>query len=171
MKMLSMNPKLFNLSALVFCTSVAASDFSNGDVSVTAVATGFTDALRHQRYRDAAAMFVPTEVGDIVTIEHTLMRIDDSLGGFSTIRPIAALPEGKSIKLDVAAHGRIVLVAHKFIQFRYISAASDGQPVFYELDLTADTKPPKILSFGLHFSAVDAQAEKRANKILATINH
>jgi len=166
-----MKLKLFSLGALVFCTSVAASDTSTGEASTTALASGFMDALQHQRFRDAAAMFVPTEAGDIVNIEQTLKRIDDSLGGFSSIRQIAALPDGNSIKLDIAAHGSGALVDQRFIQIRYVSTASDGQPVFYELDLSADAKSPRILSFGLHLPAVDAQAVKRANKILATVNN
>jgi len=163
--------KLFSLSALVLCTLVAANAAQSGDVSTTAVAREFVGALQHQRFRDAAAMFAPGEAGDIETIEQTLKRIDDRLNGFSTMHPIAALPDGKSVKLEIASHRSVELTAQKFIQIRYVSTANDGQLVFYELNLAPNGRPPQIFSLGVHFPAVDAHSSKRANKVVAELNH
>jgi len=169
MGILRMKLKLFSLGALVLCTSLASNAATGGDVNITAVASKFVDALQHQRFEDAAALFAQGERGDITTTEHTLKRIDDSLGGFATIHPIATLPDGKSIKLEVTAHQNTPLKVQRFVQVRYVSTASDGQPVFYELNLTADGMPPQILSFALHFPATDTQSSKRANQFVSTI--
>lgn len=169
--LLRMKFKLFSLYTLMLCASVTSNAATNGGVSTTAVANKFVDALQHQRYRDAAAMFAPGEgAGDIATTEHTLRRIDDSLGGFSSMHPIDALPDGKSIKLEVAAHQNRTMKVPKFVQLRYVSTAGDGEPVFYELNLTADGMPAQILSFGLHFPATNTQSLKRANQLVTTIN-
>ena len=166
-----MKLKLFSLGALVLCTSVASNGATNADASSIAVANRFVDALQHQRYRDAALMFVPAEMGDITATEHTLKRIADSLGGFSTLHPIEALPDGRSVKLAVTGNQNTALKIQKFVQVRYVSTARDGQPVFYELDLTPDGTPPQILSFGLHFPTTDTQSSKRANQLVRTINN
>lgn len=128
------------------------------------VADKFVDALQHQRFKDAASMFAPEATQNA---ERTLKRADDSLGGFAAMHPVATLPDGKSIKLEVPAHKG---VAQKFVQFRYASTASDGQPVFYELNLTAGSMPPKVVSFALHLPANDAPSTKRANQLVNAIN-
>ena len=92
----------------------------------------------------------------------TLKKIDESLGVFSTMHSIPNLPEGESIKLEIPAHKTIAPKTQKFLQVRYASTASDGEPVFYELNLTADDTPPKVLSFGVHFPASDARSTARA---------
>ncbi|MQA21610.1 hypothetical protein [Rugamonas rivuli] len=166
-----MKLKLFSLGTLVLCTSFASNAATSSDINTTAVASKFIDALQHQRYEDAAVLFAQGERGDIIATEHTLKRIDDSLGGFSTIHPIATLPDGKSVKLEVIAHQHMQREIQKFVQVRFVSTASDGQPVFYELNLTADGMPPQILSFALHFPATDTQSYKRANELVSTINH
>ncbi|QJD92164.1 hypothetical protein HH213_19950 [Duganella dendranthematis] len=165
-----MKMKLFSLSALVLCTSVAVNAAESGDVSTMAVAKGFVGALQHQRFRDAASMFAPGEVGDIEIIEQNLRKIDDRLGGFSTIRPIATLPDGKSVKLEIASHRSPASRVQKFIQIRYASTASDGQPVFYELNLAPNSTLPQILSLGVHFLSEDARSSKHANQIVAAFN-
>lgn len=168
---LRMKFKLFSVYTLMLCASVASNAATIGDLSTTAVANKFVDALQHQRYRDAAAMFAPGEVaGDITTTEYTLRRVDDSLSGFSSMHPIVALPDGKSIKLEVAARQNRTMKVPKFVQLRYVSTAGDGEPVFYELNLTADGTPAKILSFWLHFPATDTQSLKRAKQLATTIN-
>lgn len=154
--------KIISLAALAFFTSAVAA--ANGGVSPDRVAGQFVDALQHQRFKEAAAMFTPEATKNA---ERTLKRADDSLGGFATMHPVATLPDGKSIKLDVPVHEG---AAQKFVQFRYASTASDGQPVFYELNLTADGMPPKVLSFGLHLPANDAPSAKRANQLVSAIN-
>ena len=171
MQKTNMKSSLFSLGALVLCTSVAAQAATGGDASTTAVANKFIDTLQHQRYRDAAAMFAPGGAGDITAAEHSLKRIDDSVGGFSTIHPIATLPDGKSFKLEVTAHKNASIKIQKYVQLRYVSTATDGQPVFYELNLTTDSMPPQIVSFDLHFPADDQQSSKRANQLMTTIKH
>ena len=165
-----MKLSLVSLGALVLCTSAASHAAANGAVSPATVAGKFVDALQHHRHENAAAMFAPEATRDTVATERTLKRIDESLGGFSTLHPIAKLPDGKTIKLEVPSHGNIPLKeGQKFIQVRYASTASDGQPVFYEVNLTTDTKPPQVLSFGVHFPTPDAQSAKRAAQLVSAI--
>ena len=114
-------------------------------------------------------MFVPGQAQDPLTTERTLQRIGESLGGFTTLRPIPTLPDGETIKLEVPAHKIIVSKSQKFLQARYTSTASDGQPVFYEVNLTADVTPPQILSFNVHFPASGAQSTARANHLVNLI--
>ncbi|RFP20433.1 hypothetical protein D0T25_14635 [Duganella sp. BJB488] len=157
--------KIIGLAALALFTSTVSHAAANGGASPDRVAGQFVDALQHQRFKEAAAMFAPEATQNA---ERTLKRADDSLGGFATMHPVATLPDGKSIKLEVPAHKG---VAQKFVQFRYASTASDGQPVFYELNLTAGSMPPKVLSFGLHLPANDAPSTKRADQLVSAINH
>ncbi|MCS0632599.1 hypothetical protein NX786_25005 [Telluria mixta] len=42
-------------------------------------------------------------------------------------------------------------------------------PRDHDIDLTAGGKP-RVLSFGLHFPAADAQSTKRANQFVSAIN-
>jgi hypothetical protein len=149
---------------------MASYAIANDDVSHAEIANKFVAALQHQRFKNAAAMFAPEVTRDIVATELVLKRIDDSLGGFSTIHPVANLPNGRTIKLEAPAHKNTLLKFQKFVQIRYVSTASDGKPVFYEVNLTADSKPPQILSFGLHFPASDEQLSKRANQLISLIN-
>ena len=161
---------LVGLGALMLCTSVASHAAVNGDPSPAMVAGQFVDALQHQRFQDAAAMFAPGPGHNAGVTERTLQRVDDSLGGFSTIHPVATLPDGKSIKVEVPARKNVPGKVEKLIQVRYASTARDGQAVFYELNLTAGNMPSRVLSFGVHFPATDAQSTKRANQLVNAIN-
>lgn len=158
-----MTLKLLSLAALLLSTSIASA------TGTSDVAHRFVDALQHQRYKEAAAMFAPGTAENTAATERTLQRIDSSLGGWSTLHPVATLPDGKSVKLEVAAQPRASTNGQKFVQLRYASTASDGQPVFYELNLTPDGVPPQILSFGLHFPAADTRSSQRANQLVAAI--
>lgn len=158
-----------SVGAIVLCIS-ATNAAAAGDPSATATATKFVDALQHQHLKEAAEMFATGQAQDSLATEHALKKIDESLGGFSTMHPIPTLPDGKSIKFEVPAHKTIVPNAQKFRQVRYASIASDGQPVFYELNLTADNTPPQVLSFGVHFPASDAKSTARANHLVSLIN-
>ncbi len=160
---------IVSLGALVVCTLIV-SPAAYGDVSPAVVADKFVDALQHQRFKDAAAMFAPEATQNTRTTERALKRVDASLGGFSTIHPVATLPDGKSIKLEVPLQKNTPFKVQKFVQVRYASTASDGQPVFYELNLSADNMPSKVLSFRLHFPVSDAQSTKRANQLVTVIN-
>ena len=114
-------------------------------------------------------MFAPGQVQDSSVTERTLKRIGESLGGLSTMHLIPTLPNGKTIKLEIPAHKTIVSKVQKFLQVRYASTATDGQPVFYELNLTAGETPTQILSFGVHFPASDVQSTARANHLVSLI--
>ena len=92
---------LVGLGTLVLFASVASQAAGNGSASPAVVADNFVDALKHHRFKDAAAMFAPEAVQDTGATERTLTRVDESLGGFSTICPVATLPDGKSVKLEV----------------------------------------------------------------------
>ncbi|GJJ04861.1 hypothetical protein RugamoR64_53990 [Duganella rhizosphaerae] len=161
---------LASLGALVVCTLVVSHAAAYRDVSPVTVADKFVDALQHQRFKDAAAMFAPEATQNTGTTERALKRVDDSLGGFSTIHPVATLPDGKSIKLEVPVHKNVLFKVQKFVQVRYASTARDGQPVFYELNLSDDNMSAKVLSFRLHFPAADAQSTKRATQLVTVIN-
>lgn len=165
-----MKISLASIAAIAFCTSIAAHAVENDHASPGEVANKFVDALQHQRFKDAAAMYAPEATRDTVAIELTLKRINDSLGGFSTIHPVATLPNGRTIKLEIPAHKNIAPKVQKFFQVRYASTASDGKPVFYEVNLTADNKPPQVLSFGLHLPASDEQSTRRATRLMSVIN-
>lgn len=165
-----MHFNLVGLAAFLLCTSAATQAIGQDDISPATVADQFLDALRHQRFNDAAAMFGRDGTQDAAMTERTLRRIDASLGGFSTVHPIAALPDGDSVKLEVPARKDRAFEIQKFVQVRYVSAASDGQPVFFELDLAADRRPPQILSFGLHFPVADPRSSGRANQLVNIIN-
>lgn len=167
---LHMKFNLVSLGALVVCASLSSHSAAYGDVSPVMVADKFVDSLQHQRFKDAAAMFAPEATQKAGTTERALKRVDDSVGGFATLHPVAALPDGKSIKLEVPVQKNIPFKVQKFVQVRYASTASDGQPVFYELNLTTDNLAPKVMSFRLHFPAPDAQSTKRANQLVAVIN-
>ncbi|WP_332854370.1 hypothetical protein [Duganella sp. S19_KUP01_CR8] len=161
---------IISLGALLVCATAASHAAAHGDVSPVTVADKFVDALQHQRFKDAAAMFAPETTQNSGATEQALRRVDVSLGGFSTIHPVATLPDGKSVKLEVPVHKNTPFRVQKFVQVRYASTASDGQPVFYELNLTADNMQPKVLSFRLHLPATDAQSTKRANQLVAVIS-
>lgn len=161
---------LVNLGALMVCASVVSHAAAAADVSPVMVADRFVDALQHQRYKDAAALFAPEPTQKAGTTERALKRVDDSLGGFSTIHSVATLPDGKSIRLEVPRHKNLPFKVQNFVQVRYASTASDGQPVFYELNLSADNTPPQVMSFRLHLPATDAKSSKRAYQLAAVIN-
>jgi hypothetical protein len=156
-----------SIGALLLCMSVTAHAAETG--SPVAVAGKFVDALQHQHYKEAASMFAPGQAQDSSATERTLKRIDESLGGLSTMHPIPTLPDGKTIKLEVPGHRTSVAKVQKFRQVRYASTASDGQPVFYELNLTADDTSPQVLSFGVHFPAADPKSTARASDLVSLI--
>jgi hypothetical protein len=93
-----------SVGALVLCITVTAPAAETGRLSPATTAGKFVDALQHQHFKEAAAMFAPGQAYDALATERTLKRIDESLGGFSTTHPISTLPDGKSIKLEVPAH-------------------------------------------------------------------
>ena len=160
---------LTSIGALLLCISVTALSAETGGLSPVATAGKFVDALQHQHYKEAASMFAPGRAQDPSATERTLKRIDESLGGLSTMHPIPTLPDGKTIKFEVPAYKATVFKVQKFLQVRYASTASDGQPVFYELNLTANNTRPQVLSFGVHFPASDAQSTERANHLVGFI--
>jgi hypothetical protein len=166
----TMKFSLPNVGALVLCISVTAHAAETGGLSPATTAGKFVDALQHQHFKEAAEMFAPGQAHDSLATDRTLKRIDESLGGFSTMRPIPTLPNGKSIKLEVPAYKTIRPKVQKFLQVRYASTASDGQPVFYELNVTADDTPPRVLSFNVHFPASDAQLTARASHFVSLID-
>jgi hypothetical protein len=159
-----------SVSALVLCISVTAHAAATGDHSSATIAGKFVDALKHRHFKEAAEMFAPGRTQDFMATERTLERIDETLGGFSTMHPVPNLPEGKSIRLEIPAHTAIMPKIQKFLQIRYASTASDGQPVFYELNLTADDTPPQVLSFNVHFPASTAQSTAHANALTRLIS-
>lgn len=164
-----MKLNLVSLGALALCALAASHAVANDDASAAVVAEKFVDALKHQQFKDASTLFAPEARRDTSATELTLKRIDHTVGGFSRIHPVATLPNGKTVKLEVPIHKNIADKAQKFIQFRYAATANDGQAVFYALDLTTDNKPAQVLSFEVHFPAADAQSGKRATELVNLI--
>lgn len=165
-----MNFGLPSAGALVLCMSVTAHAAEPGELSPATVAGKFVDALQHRHFKEAAAMLSSSKLHDSLAIERTLKRIDESLGGFSTMHSVPTIPDGKSIRFVVLDERDNIPVASKFVQVRYASTASDGQPVFYELNLVANDTSPHVLSFGVHFPASDARSTARANHLISLIS-
>lgn len=159
-----------SVCALVLCMSVTADAAATGDHSPATTAGKFVDALKGQRFDNAAAMFAPGEAADALATERMLARVGQTVGGFSAMQAIPTLPAGKSIKFAVPAHRTIAPSMQRFLQIRYASTASDGRPVFYELNLSAGDRPPQILSFDIHFPASGAESTARANKLVKLIS-
>ena len=155
--------------ALALCTSRVSHASAYDDASRAAAAARFVAALQHQRFQEAAALFSPEATRDTAATAHTLKRIDDTVGGFSTMQQMAQRLEGKTIRLQVPPRKNVLFGVQKSVQFQYASTARDGKPVYYEVDLTADDKPPRVLWLGLHFPAADAQSAQRANRLVAAI--
>lgn len=155
--------------ALALCTSLVSHASAYDDASRAAAAARFVAALQHQRFQEAAALFSPEVTKDTAATAQTLKRIDDTVGGFSTMQQMAQRLEGKTIRLQVPPRKNVLFSVQKSVQFQYASTARDGKPVYYEVDLTADDKPPRVLWLGLHFPAADAQSAQRANRLVAAI--
>ncbi|WP_422994515.1 hypothetical protein [Undibacterium sp. SXout11W] len=116
------------------------------------------------------AMFTPGQAQESLATERTLKKIDENLGGFSTMHPISHLSDGESIKLEVPALKTVAPKGQKFRQVVYASTASDGEPAFYELNLSADDTQPQVMSFGVHFPATDARLTARAIYLVKLIS-
>lgn len=156
--------------ALALCTSLVSHASAHDDASRAATAARFVAALQHQRFQEAAALFAPEATRDTAAAAHTLKRIDDTVGGFATMQPMARQLEGKTFRLQMPPRKNVLFGIQKSIQFRYASTASDGKPVYYEVHLTPGDKPPQVLSLALHFPAADAQSAQRANRLVSAIN-
>lgn len=141
---------------------------ANDDLSPAGVADQFVNALQHHRFKEAATLFVPEIGHNTAAVELNLKRIDDNVGGFSTLHPAGKTPNGQSVKLALRALGDAPSQGQKFRQMRYAAVARNGQPVFYELRLTTDKKAPQVLAFVLDFPTPDAQAAKRAGQMIDT---
>jgi len=161
--------RLASLGAIALCTSLASDAIAYDDIAPAEIADQFVAALQHHRFKDAAALFAPEAAHDTAATALALQRIDDSMGGFSTMHPTATPPDGRTIKLEVPARSNVTFNVRKSVQVRYASTARDGTPVFYVVDLTADSKP-QVLSFGLHLPAADAQSARRATRLISAID-
>lgn len=166
----NMKISLIGVGALMLCVSVTAHAGATGVRSPATVANKFVHALQQQHFMEAAAMFTPSQAQDSFATERALKRIDESLGGLSTMHPIPTLPDGKSIKLEVPAQITVVPKSQKFLQFCYASTASDGQPVLYALNLSADDTPSQLQSFAVYFPTSDAPSTARANRLMRRIS-
>ncbi|MCS0611240.1 hypothetical protein NX783_00600 [Massilia kyonggiensis] len=165
---MTMTSSLTRFGAIVLCASLAAPAVASDDTAPAAIADQFVAALRHHRFKDAAALFAPEATRDTAATALTLKRIDDRVGGFSTMHSTTKPPNGRTIRLEVPARKNVPFTVRKFVQVRYVSTASDGTPVFYEVDLTGESKP-QVLSFALHLPAADAQSTKRAERLVSAL--
>ncbi|NVD71339.1 hypothetical protein HUX88_12335 [Duganella sp. BJB1802] len=69
--------KIIGLAALALFTSTVSHAAANGGASPDRVAGQFVDALQHQRFKEAAAMFAPEAAQNAGTQK----RADGNLGG------------------------------------------------------------------------------------------
>lgn len=166
---MTMTSRLARLGAIVLCASLASHAVAYDDIAPAEIADQFVAALQHHRFKDAAALFAPEAARDTAATARALKRIDDSVGGFSTMHPATTPLSGRTIRLEVPARNNVPFNVQKSVQARYASTANDGTPVFYEVHLTADSKP-QVLSFALHVPAADAQSTRRAERLVSAIN-
>ena len=163
-----MSLKSIRLCALLFSMAPVSAAAAGIDAGSTALADKLIDALQHHRYGNAAAMFA-TGGPDVAGIERSLQQIDDRIGGFATMHAVASVPEGKSLRFEIfARHDATPKAVHSW-QLRYVGTATDGKPVFYQLDLKADGQPPRVLCFALHLPASDAPSASRATQLMASL--
>lgn len=155
--------------AIALSTLLACHANTHDDASRAVIAGKFVAALQHQRFQEAGALFAPEATRDPAATALVLKRIDDRVGGFSTMQPVAKRPDGQTIRLQVPAPENVPSAILKSIQFQYASTARDGKPVYYEVDVTADDKPPRVLWLGLHFPAEDAPSTARARQLVSAI--
>ena len=158
------------VGALALCTSLVSHAGAHDEASRAATAARFVAALQHQRFQEAAALFAPEATRDTAATARTLKRIDETVGGFATMQPVTRPLEGKTIRLQVPPRKNVLFGVQKSVQFRYASTAGDGKPVYYEVHVTPDDKPPQVLSFALQFPAADAQSAQRASRLAAAID-
>jgi hypothetical protein len=156
--------------AVALCASLASPAHATDDASRAAVAGQFVAALQHQRFQEAAALFSPEATKDAAATAQTLKRIDDTVGGFSTMQPATRPLEAKTIRLQVPPRKNVLFGVQKSIQFRYAATARDGKPVYYEVHLTAGDRPLQVLWLALQFPAADALSTQRAQRLVAAIN-
>ncbi|MFZ6689096.1 hypothetical protein ACO0K0_15245 [Undibacterium sp. SXout11W] len=156
--------------SLIICTSLTAHAAAIDIPTQVSAADKFIDALKHQRFKEATAMFTLSQMQDTLAAERMLKKIDEGLGGFSTMQPISNLPDGESIKLEVPALKTVAPKGQKFRRLRYTSTAGDGDPIFYELNISSDDTPPTVMSFGVHFPTADAHLTARAIYLVKLIS-
>lgn len=152
--------------AFALCTSLVSHASAHDDASRAVTAGKFVAALQHQRFQEAAALFAPDVAQDTAATAQTLKRIDDKVGGFATMQPMARPLEGKTIRLQVPPRKNVLFGVQKSVQFRYASSAGDGKPVYYEVHVTPGDGPPQVLSFALQCPAADAQSAQRATRLI-----
>lgn len=158
-----------SLGALILCISIAG-HAADRSVLATTVAEEFVQALQHQHFEQAAALFSEEVPRSGMATASMLKRINDRVGGFATMKAVPTLPNGKSLGLEFPAHRTIPPGVLKFFQVRYAATAADGKPVFFELNVADDNTPPHILSLGVRFPVSDAQSAKRATDLVSYIH-
>lgn len=165
-----MNLRFAGLGALVFACMAIPQAIAGVDFGPHNAAESFVRALQHREFDHAAAMFVPDTPGDRASIVASLKRLDEQVGGLSSIHRTAMLASGKSIKVLVQARPHALDGVRSFDQFLYVGTARDGQTVYYQLDLSKDGKAPRVLAFAVDLPASDAQSEMRSAQLARAIN-
>ena len=153
------------LGALVVCLALSHHAAANDDVNAVTLASGFMQALQQQRYQDAAAMFTPEVANGAAATTDGLKRLDQQVGGLSTIRNILSMPAGTSVRLAIPAGADPTVKTKKFFQVRYTATAVDGKPVVYVLDIDGERRPQRVLAFSVHMPTPDAESTQRAQAI------
>lgn len=144
-----MKLRLARLGALVLvCTAIPQAIAGN-------LAEDFVRALQHREFDHAAAMFVPDTPGDKANIAASLKRLDEKVGGLSSIRRAERLPNGKSVRVLVQARPKALESVPGFEEFIYVGTDREGQTVYYQVDLSKAGKAPQVLAFAVDFPDTD----------------
>lgn len=165
-----MNFRFAGMGTLVIACMAIPQAIAGVDFGPNGAAQSFVRALQQREFDHAAAMFVPDSPADKASIAASLERLDEQVGGLSTIHRAAMLPKGKSIKVSVQARPHALESARRFDQVLYVGTARDGQTVYYQIDLTRDGKAQRVLAFAVDLPASDAQSEKRSAQLARAIN-
>ena len=152
------------LGALALCLALSQPALASDEADAIALAARFMDTLQHQRYQDAAAMFAPR--AGISPSAFYLKRIDEQIGGMSTVRNVLSMPAGTSVKFAVPPGDALLANSKRFFRINYTATASDGKPVWYVVDVDGERRPLRVLSFAVHLPTSDAEAAQRAERMV-----
>lgn len=161
---MSMTSSLRYAATLAACLALST-PAAAGDAGIP-MHERFVQALRQQRFVDAAAMFKPRETHAPAATAAQLARIATRIGGFPTMRNIPSLPNGTTLKLEVPSSAAPAPRPNPYRQAIYSATAADGQPVFYIVTFDSGMAPQPVLWFEVQFPTPDTVSRQRAERAL-----
>ncbi|UVW29508.1 hypothetical protein [Massilia sp. H6] len=162
-----MKHSLARLAVLAVCLALSRPALAQDEADALTLAARFMDALKQQRYHDAAALFVAGPGNDLAACH--VQRIGEQIGGLSAIRNVLSMPAGTSVKFAVPPGDTLLVNSKKFFRINYTATASDGEPVWYVVDVDGERQPLRVLSFAVHLPTPDAEAAQRARRVVSTL--